>query len=143
MVRFGIMSLLKPQQKPSILYCIFWTLDSNVNCPGLNNFCFIFFTGKRLLTGGELLELWIESLEKGKNQDKQLVWKKSWQCETSTPVYHVQFSSDGTYFASLGKVMVGRAGYSNILVGLLKLLYVYTLRLIGPIFNGLPTKVQC
>ena len=97
MVRFGIMSLLKPQQKPSILYCIFWTLDSNV-CPGLNNFCFIFFTGKRLLTGGELLELWIESLEKGKNQDKQLVWKKSWQCETSTPVYHVQFSSDGTYF---------------------------------------------
>ena len=57
--------------------------------------------GRRFLTGGELLELWIES---DQSTVDQIIWKSVWKCETPTPVYDIEFSSDGAYFASRGKV---------------------------------------
>ena len=58
-------------------------------------------SGRRFLTGGELLELWIES---DQSTVDQIIWKSVWKCETPTPVYNIEFSSDGAYFASCGKV---------------------------------------
>ena len=52
------------------------------------------------------MELWIELVEEKEHREKKLTWKNLWHCETSTPVHYVQFSSDGSYFASLGKVMI-------------------------------------
>lgn len=57
--------------------------------------------GKRLLTGGKLLELWIES---DQSTVQEVIWKSIWKGETPTPVYYIEFSSDGAYFASCGKV---------------------------------------
>jgi hypothetical protein len=62
-----------------------------------------FFAGRRLLTGGEHVELWIES---DQSTAQQVVWKNVWKSEIPTPVYHIEFSSDGAYFATFGKVCV-------------------------------------
>ncbi|XP_069696328.1 dmX-like protein 2 isoform X4 [Periplaneta americana] len=86
--------------------------------------------GTRLLTGGEVLQLWHQHVsvteddsetaqgpgvtfeigeetqqqqqQSGQEEDDR-GWECVWSCHTATPVFHMSFSPDGTLFATAGK----------------------------------------
>ncbi|KAL1117874.1 hypothetical protein AAG570_004187 [Ranatra chinensis] len=86
--------------------------------------------GTRLLTGGDVLQLWhqntphqmdddnegmtssgvtfeigedaVGSTINGLEEDKERDWVCVWKCQTATPVLHMAFSPDGTLFATAG-----------------------------------------
>ncbi|XP_023723664.1 dmX-like protein 2 isoform X1 [Cryptotermes secundus] len=85
--------------------------------------------GTRLLTGGEILQLWhqhvalmeddsetaqgtgvtfeigdeIQPQQPSGQEDDDRGWECVWSCHTATPVFHMSFSPDGTLFATAGK----------------------------------------
>ena len=90
-IGFMILVLLQGARLLGAQIFLYSCISMYINC----------FLGRRCLTGGELLELWIES---DQSTVDQIIWKSVWKCKTSTPVYDIEFSSDGVYFASCGKV---------------------------------------
>ncbi|KAK3717892.1 hypothetical protein QZH41_014895, partial [Actinostola sp. cb2023] len=62
--------------------------------------------GQQLLIGGDYLQLWScenNNSYPGDCSDKEEFWSCIWTCRPAVPIYMVLFSSDGQYFASIGK----------------------------------------
>uniref|UniRef100_A0A1B6CLX3 RAVE complex protein Rav1 C-terminal domain-containing protein n=1 Tax=Clastoptera arizonana TaxID=38151 RepID=A0A1B6CLX3_9HEMI len=102
-----------------------WQTDSNISSLSWN------LEGTRLLTGGEVLQLWHQNqpivldedtesggqvtFEIGEDamgpqkdsipafDEEERGWECVWKCHTATPVLHMAFSPDGTLFATAGK----------------------------------------
>ena len=77
--------------------------------------------GTQLLVGGLYITLWsceqpstkanlqvpvINSSEGVSGGVGGVEWKEVWRCEMAHPIVHLEFSPDGAYFASAGKVRV-------------------------------------